>query len=274
LESLLDVYPWSSEALALYGTVVAATRHCFSPRANLRLYEWVAGWQAATNRPSEISEDVERFAVMRDWMAGWLRTHDWMGSSQGPSIVSHQEGSVGQPWARVLDVAAADGAMAVHWLKVPGVASVTCLDLTYLHCRQGHDHRGHLANLHFVRATGDHLPAADSSYDVVVLAGILEHVLSPAAFVAEAARVLRPGGLLLVQTPYGGTGHRETDPQGHPLPFRFHVNCIDPTALGEGWATLLHSHFIDYTNSIQAPHSFDGTYCDFAVAYEKRVVPS
>lgn len=43
---------------------------------------------------------------------------------------------------------------------------------------------------------------ADESYDAVILAQVIEHILNhPVGFVAELARVTRPGGLLIVTTP-------------------------------------------------------------------------
>ena len=55
----------------------------------------------------------------------------------------------------------------------------------------------------FLCADGERLPLADSSVDVVVLNHIYEHVVSPAAVVAEIRRVLRPTGLV-----YLGLGNR------------------------------------------------------------------
>lgn len=45
------------------------------------------------------------------------------------------------------------------------------------------------------------LPLADRSVDVVVAAEVLEHVRDDAAVLAELARVLRPGGTLVVTVP-------------------------------------------------------------------------
>ena len=42
---------------------------------------------------------------------------------------------------------------------------------------------------------------SDSSFDVVVANGVVEHVHDPAPFVAECFRILRPGGLFYVTTP-------------------------------------------------------------------------
>jgi 2-polyprenyl-6-hydroxyphenyl methylase/3-demethylubiquinone-9 3-methyltransferase len=51
-----------------------------------------------------------------------------------------------------------------------------------------------------IRADVTRLPVADAVADVVVAGEILEHVADPAGVVAEAARALRPGGTLVVDT--------------------------------------------------------------------------
>jgi 2-polyprenyl-6-hydroxyphenyl methylase/3-demethylubiquinone-9 3-methyltransferase len=48
-----------------------------------------------------------------------------------------------------------------------------------------------------VRGDALRLPIASDSADVVVAGEILEHVADPEALIAEAARVLRPGGLFI-----------------------------------------------------------------------------
>jgi 2-polyprenyl-3-methyl-5-hydroxy-6-metoxy-1,4-benzoquinol methylase len=66
------------------------------------------------------------------------------------------------------------------------------------------------------------LPLAPASVDVVVCSQVVEHLWDQDAFVAECARVLRPGGVLAVTTP-----NRRTFPPGNI----FHNRELDATEL-------------------------------------------
>lgn len=44
----------------------------------------------------------------------------------------------------------------------------------------------------------DHVPFADASFDAVVSAAVIEHVVDPRAWLGELARVVRPGGIISI----------------------------------------------------------------------------
>jgi SAM-dependent methyltransferase len=55
--------------------------------------------------------------------------------------------------------------------------------------------------------SGDRWPAADASVDLVLSTETLEHVRRPAVFLAEAARVLRDGGVIVLTVPFAARWH-------------------------------------------------------------------
>jgi ubiquinone/menaquinone biosynthesis C-methylase UbiE len=62
-----------------------------------------------------------------------------------------------------------------------------------------------------VQGVGEVLPFTDASFDVLLLMGTLDHARNPGEVLEQAARVLRPGGVLgvlqgVVSAPPGGLG--------------------------------------------------------------------
>lgn len=98
----------------------------------------------------------------------------------------------------LLDVATATGntafALAPHARQVVGV------DLTpemLVRAREQAEARG-IANVAFQEGDAEHLPFPDGSFDVVTCRIAAHHFPNVAAFCREAARVLRPGGRLVI----------------------------------------------------------------------------
>lgn len=52
------------------------------------------------------------------------------------------------------------------------------------------------------------LPVPDSAFDVALCTEVLEHVPDPIAAISEFARILKPGGLLIVTAPLGSGIHQ------------------------------------------------------------------
>ena len=57
--------------------------------------------------------------------------------------------------------------------------------------------------LRFAVAEAGDLPFGDASFDTVLLGEVLEHLIDFGAALTEARRVLRPGGQLVITSPYG-----------------------------------------------------------------------
>lgn len=56
---------------------------------------------------------------------------------------------------------------------------------------------------------GGTLPFANSSFDAVLCSQVFEHVFTPAEFLQEICRVLRPGGCLLLAVPFVWDEHEQ-----------------------------------------------------------------
>jgi SAM-dependent methyltransferase len=58
-----------------------------------------------------------------------------------------------------------------------------------------------LPNLRFVCAPCGQIPFDDGSFDLITAFEVIEHLKDPASLIAEASRLLAPGGMFLVSTP-------------------------------------------------------------------------
>lgn len=99
------------------------------------------------------------------------------------------------PRACVLDIACGDGQALLAYAEIGcGGVGLDLAERRLARCR--------VKGLAVVRADMTKtLPFAPASFDVVSLISALEHIAEPEPFVGEVARVLRPGGIVLVQIP-------------------------------------------------------------------------
>jgi SAM-dependent methyltransferase len=65
------------------------------------------------------------------------------------------------------------------------------------------------------RVEGAEFPQVD--YDAVTLLAVIEHVVDPVALVRRCSELLRPGGVLMVQTPNSGSGLAKVTGKHWPL---------------------------------------------------------
>jgi len=100
----------------------------------------------------------------------------------------------------ILDVGSGAGQIASHLLKYADEnTKVTCTDLSHPMLRRART-RLKSAIPEFVAADLAQLPFADGSFDCVTCGYVLEHLPDPQPGLAEMARVLKPGGRLLLLT--------------------------------------------------------------------------
>jgi ubiquinone/menaquinone biosynthesis C-methylase UbiE len=85
----------------------------------------------------------------------------------------------------------------------------------------------------FVRGDGEQLPFRDASVDVVIFTEVIEHLLRPELAVWEIARVLKPGGTLVMTTN-----------NASEMPLRFPLS--DPLAFAEKAIGFRHHRLISH----------------------------
>ena len=99
------------------------------------------------------------------------------------------------PFERILEIGGGQSGLSAD--LYPG-AEVVNIDLDPNYARSPMNMR---RSTHFLGADATSLPFADNSFDLVTMFDILEHVPRDDKAAAEALRVLRPGGFLLLTSP-------------------------------------------------------------------------
>ncbi len=119
----------------------------------------------------------------------------------------------------VVDIGCDKGHMTVQiWARTVGrVVGVELAESSVAWNQENLD-----VDVEWVAAWAEHLPFPDNSFDVAVLCEILEHVMDPAVVIAEAERVVRPGGRVIISVPvdaeemeHSGKGFEEQEFDGH-----------------------------------------------------------
>lgn len=95
----------------------------------------------------------------------------------------------------VVDLGCGGGLLAKSF--VDSGASVIGMDISPASVRVASEH---VASATFVCADVQRAPIADGVADIVLLSDVVEHVADPARAFAEAARILRPGGVCFLST--------------------------------------------------------------------------
>jgi 2-polyprenyl-6-hydroxyphenyl methylase/3-demethylubiquinone-9 3-methyltransferase len=138
----------------------------------------------ARNDPGQYDELVDRWWEPR----GPFAMLHWLARARGALVPP-----AGRPGAVLVDLGCGAGLLAPHIAEKGYRHLGVDLTASALHVAASH-------GVTVVRGDVTAVPLADGCADVVTAGEILEHVANHAAAVGEACRLLRPGGLLVIDT--------------------------------------------------------------------------
>ncbi|MGB1557404.1 MAG: ArsR/SmtB family transcription factor [Oceanococcaceae bacterium] len=143
----------------------------------------------------------------------------------------------------VLDIAAGDGVIAE--LLFPHAQAVTCVEIDPTVAQAGRRRlqRAGASNALYLQADMHALPFAGGSFDSVLLLNALTYSAEPDQVVAEAARMLRPGGQLCLST---------LDQHNHAASVAPYDHCNNGFARGE-LVRLLESNGLSVSSAHPLP---------------------
>ena len=98
--------------------------------------------------------------------------------------------------ARVLEIGCGTGAISRIIARRPGVAQVVGVDPSSVLVAKARELATGISNVSFEEADGRHLPMDEETFDAAVLHRVVSHIPKPECVLAQASRVLRPGGSL------------------------------------------------------------------------------
>lgn len=164
-------------------------------------------WQSIANGSDDplLRQDAERVAGV---LAMRAADQNWADSVAGDMERHYSPGRTWEALARsalpllepgnVLDIASGDGVLAE--LLAPHADRYVCVDTSARVVAAAAERLRHLDNVHVREGDMHALPFANAEFDLVVLMHALTYASKPAQAVLEAARVLRPGGRLLLSS--------------------------------------------------------------------------
>ena len=150
-----------------------------------------------------LRQDAERIPSV---LAARAADANWADSVAGDMERHYSPGRTWEALARsalpllapghVLDIASGDGVLAE--LLAPHAREYICVDASARVVNAASERLRRFANVQVQEGDMHALPFADNHFDLVVLMHALTYAARPAVAVAEAARVLLPGGRLLL----------------------------------------------------------------------------
>ncbi len=171
---------------------------------------------------------IERFSQQAGWSPPWIR-HEHIGRYQWACTLIDG--------CRVIDAACGTGYGSKMMIDA-GALAVDAFDVSTEAVEEAKAVQGETETLRFATADVTKLPVDDHSCDAYVSFETIEHVDDDHALLAEAARVLKPGGKFICSTPNRNLLDPGTSIDDRPFN-PFHVREYTP----EEFEALLLTHF-------------------------------
>jgi len=164
-------------------------------------------WQALSTGSDDplLRQDAEQVAGV---LALRAADQNWADTVAGDMERHYSPGRTWEALARsalpllttgdVLDVASGDGVLAE--LLAPHAGRYVCVDTSPRVVAAASERLRKFPNVEVIEGDMHALPLADASFDLAVLMHALTYAENPAQAVIDAARVLRPGGRLLLSS--------------------------------------------------------------------------
>jgi len=136
------------------------------------------------------------------------------------------------PYGRVLDVGCGTGVLTRPLAEVPGVSEVVGVDIAPSLLERARELAADLSAISFEEGDARSLPFEDGAFDAAVFDSTLSHVPGPERALAEALRVIRPGGVLAI---FDGDYATTTVAVGHHDPLQTCVEAMMANSVTDRW---------------------------------------
>lgn len=176
--------------------------------------------QLSRREDLEIARELERLAPERDlkalldehWrlvgkrpeLAARFTARELTAAGQTEPVVAAIEAARGRavgPGEKALEVGCGTAALSAALAARGADVVASDVSLRWLVLARKRLAEGGWHGVELVACAAESLPFESESFELVAAADVIEHVADPDRFVAESARVLRPGGLLFLATP-------------------------------------------------------------------------
>jgi SAM-dependent methyltransferase len=151
-------------------------------------------------REAELTRRIDHWLAHMTWRPDferWREGRIWQERQQDERLrlIARYGGAL--PGRRILDLGSGMGGTSVA-LGLAGAAPLA-FEYNRAYCDIIRLRAGRYAlGLPVVNGAGEYLPFSDASFDLVIAWDVVEHVQDPMLLLAELARVLRPGGRVLL----------------------------------------------------------------------------